>query len=227
MKYATKYMVVPFNQNGGGPSFENPEETQITNLDNEMSSILTKKISLYEKIKLYGQTLARFASVYHPNTFSLPNVLAELANKTSQVEKSISDKLDAFNVKKELKIEEENEDDLNMTNDDNEDDEFTDAEESLEQKLAAQVKLVAQPKTTKRLVQKPKKLDVSLSNIVDSKRNKKTTVHFQAPNLTVRKKKDAKKTTTLDPPVTPPPVTAPTPYFGFPANYFFKTNNTK
>jgi len=98
MKYATKYMVVPYNKDhtedltGGAVSFEAPQDAQINNLDREMTSILTKKLRLDEKIKLYGQTLARFAAVYHPDTFSLPSVLAELSNKTSQVEKSLAAK---------------------------------------------------------------------------------------------------------------------------------------
>lgn len=103
MKFATKYMVVPFTQTGGVMNIENPEEAQINKLDQDMSNILAQKISLDEKLKLYTQTLARFASVYQPNTYSLPNVLAEMSTKASANEQKINEKLDQIEVKLEKK----------------------------------------------------------------------------------------------------------------------------
>lgn len=100
MKYATKYMVVPYTQTGGGP-VQDPEEYLIEKLDKEMSNILSQKINIDAKLKLYSQSLARFASIYQPGTFSLPSVLTDMAIKASSNEKKLSDKLDNINYKLE------------------------------------------------------------------------------------------------------------------------------
>ena len=56
MKYAHKLMVVPYV-----PRIENPTETQIFTLDQEMESILNDKTkSIDDKIKLYNQTLGKY-----------------------------------------------------------------------------------------------------------------------------------------------------------------------
>ena len=56
MKYATKFMVVPYV-----PRLENSDEKFLTNLDSEMSRILTnQKMSTDEKVKMYNQALQRF-----------------------------------------------------------------------------------------------------------------------------------------------------------------------
>lgn len=187
MKFATKYMVVPFNQNGGFQSFENPEETQINNLDASMTTILSKKINLDEKLKLYSQALAKFATVYHPNTFSLPNVLAELADKTNQVEKTILEKIDLLAAKKQ-KIKKER---LDVKNESDDLDEYSDARED------PFVLKKTKKNSSKRLVKKPKKLDVSLSNVLVTKRKKKQTVLFQSDNSTQNKNQDTDNQTEL------------------------------
>ena len=53
MKYANKLMVVPYV-----PRLENPQETKLFDLDDEMESILFDKTkSTCDKVKLYHQTL--------------------------------------------------------------------------------------------------------------------------------------------------------------------------
>ena len=56
MKYATKLMVVPYV-----PRLENPQETQIFDLDKEMESILSDSSkSPCDKIKLFNQILMKY-----------------------------------------------------------------------------------------------------------------------------------------------------------------------
>ena len=63
MKYATKFMVVPFVS-----KIPNPTENYLLELDNEMSKIVTdKELSVDEKIKMYNQTLKRFMINYTQN----------------------------------------------------------------------------------------------------------------------------------------------------------------
>jgi hypothetical protein len=108
MKYATKYSVVPYRpQTGEGHPIQEPDEYLISKLDNEMTSILSQKISMDTKMKLYSQTLARFANIYHNNSFNLPSVLAEMSNKTKDVEKNLSEKIDKLGTKLEPKSEPE------------------------------------------------------------------------------------------------------------------------
>ena len=58
MKYANKLMVVPFVN-----KLQDPEEKYLTDLDNEMSSILKNdKYSIEEKVKNYNKILSKFIS---------------------------------------------------------------------------------------------------------------------------------------------------------------------
>ena len=58
MKYANKLMVVPYV-----PRLENPSETQIFSLDNEMELILhDKNKNVDEKVKMYNQILSKYMS---------------------------------------------------------------------------------------------------------------------------------------------------------------------
>ena len=58
MKYANKLMVVPFVN-----KLQDPEEKYLTDLDNEMSSILKNdKYSIEEKVKNYNKVLSKFIS---------------------------------------------------------------------------------------------------------------------------------------------------------------------
>jgi len=57
MKYAQKFMVVPFKED----VLESPEQKYLTNLDNYMQKIINnKKLSPDEKVKLYTDSLIRF-----------------------------------------------------------------------------------------------------------------------------------------------------------------------
>src|SRR4051812_12070271 len=59
MQYATKLMVVPYVN-----KLENPAEKYVTDMDSEMSTILSNKnISIDDKVKLYTQILQRFRVV--------------------------------------------------------------------------------------------------------------------------------------------------------------------
>jgi hypothetical protein len=56
MKFATKFMVVPY-----APKLENPAETQIFDLDEEMEKILfDKNKNISDKVKLYNQALMSY-----------------------------------------------------------------------------------------------------------------------------------------------------------------------
>jgi hypothetical protein len=100
--------VVPYRpQTGEGNPIQDPDEYLITKLDGEMTSVLAQKINIDTKIKLYSQTLARFANIYHNNSFSLPSVLAEMSLKTKDVEKNLAEKIDKLGSKIEVKSEQE------------------------------------------------------------------------------------------------------------------------
>ena len=61
MKHSTKMMVVPFNNN----KIENQEQKYLTDLDKEMSLVLSNtKLSDDEKIKLYQQALNKYNNKY-------------------------------------------------------------------------------------------------------------------------------------------------------------------
>ena len=58
MKYANKLMVVPYV-----PRLENPSETQIFSLDNEMQQVLhDKNQHVDQKVKMYNQILSKYMS---------------------------------------------------------------------------------------------------------------------------------------------------------------------
>ena len=58
MKFAEKFMLVPYNQSAAPIAETNPIEDELSKLDSQMSSILNnKKIDISQKIKLYSQTL--------------------------------------------------------------------------------------------------------------------------------------------------------------------------
>jgi hypothetical protein len=84
MKYATKYLVVPYTK-----SLDNPLDAKINSLDQDMSDILARKINLDEKVKLYGQALNRFATLYNPESFSMPSVLATMNKKLDGMENQL------------------------------------------------------------------------------------------------------------------------------------------
>jgi hypothetical protein len=63
MKFATKLMVVPFVK-----TIENPQDSKVNELDDEMTNILSSKMSLDEKIKTYNQTLYKFETHYNPDS---------------------------------------------------------------------------------------------------------------------------------------------------------------
>lgn len=82
MKFATKYSVVPYQK-----PIVDTVDYQITTLDQEMSSILDSRISLDEKVKLYGQTLAKFTAI--TNRPKDPSVLASLSSKVDDISQII------------------------------------------------------------------------------------------------------------------------------------------
>ena len=58
-------MVVPFVKH-----LENPDEKYLTDIDTEMSKILTQdSLSIDQKVKLYNRALEKFTQHYDPNLF--------------------------------------------------------------------------------------------------------------------------------------------------------------
>lgn len=93
MKHATKLMVVPYVK-----PLENPVESKVLELDNEMSSIINdSKLNFDDKVKLYNQTLAKFISNYDPNSFGISNVMSNMASQVSELAQNIEPE-----IKKEL-----------------------------------------------------------------------------------------------------------------------------
>ena len=85
MKYAHKLMVVPYV-----PRIENPAETQIFTLDEEMESILSDKTkSIDDKIKLYNQTLSKYNKTLE--NFNLSNA-AQNDNYVETMASQVADK---------------------------------------------------------------------------------------------------------------------------------------
>lgn len=85
MKHATKLMVVPYVK-----PFENPVESKVLELDNEMSSIINdSKLNFDDKVKLYNQTLAKFISNYDPNSFGISNVMSNMASQVTELAQNI------------------------------------------------------------------------------------------------------------------------------------------
>lgn len=174
MKYATKYMVVPFSQTGAGP-IQDPEEYLIEKLDKDMSTILAQKLNIDAKLKLYSQSLARFTTIYKPS-FSLPSVLAEMASKASVNEKKLSDKLDDINIKLEN----------------------NDFQEEIPPKIKrrkikisnTEEPLISTTDLVKKKIPKKKKiLPEEVENVLITKRKTTKPDFYQAESITTRKKK--------------------------------------
>ncbi len=67
-------------------TLDNPLDAKINSLDQDMTDILAKKMNFDEKMKLYGQALNKFATLYNPESFSMPSVLATMNKKLDGLE---------------------------------------------------------------------------------------------------------------------------------------------
>jgi hypothetical protein len=61
MQFASKFMLVPFVK-----PIEDPEQSYLSSLDQEMTAILNSKLKQDEKITLYGKALSKFISINNP-----------------------------------------------------------------------------------------------------------------------------------------------------------------
>jgi hypothetical protein len=172
MKYATKFSVVPLVQQqqqpsqqvGEGFQTQEPDEYLVSQLDSQMTSILSQKINLDEKMKLYAQALSKFTNIYHVDSFSLPTVLAEMATKAKESETKLLDKIDTLNKQINVKFR----DSTNTYN-------------KIKKEIKSRPETVVESNINqKEKTKKKKKLDVSQSNVITSKRKSKKTVKFPA-----------------------------------------------
>ena len=87
-------MVVPFVKH-----LENPDEKYLTDIDTEMSKILTQdSLSIDQKVKLYNRALEKFTQHYDPNLFgNSSNSLNKLVEPVSQILKNLLKK-NRFNI---------------------------------------------------------------------------------------------------------------------------------
>ena len=72
MKYGKKYVVVPFN------TYQSPIKQYISNLDNEMSDVLSKDMPDDKKFVIYNNLLRKYKEKFDPQIYNDQANLTEM-----------------------------------------------------------------------------------------------------------------------------------------------------
>jgi hypothetical protein len=76
MSNFSKWMVVPYVK-----PIERPADSKVQELDKQMSMILSNpKLSIYEKVQMYSQSLSKFQSHFNPDSYGESPTMMNLSN---------------------------------------------------------------------------------------------------------------------------------------------------